>query len=67
MFTAPIAGVERMSDSTLQQMENLLKTPWAPKSSHLKLSDFAFYLAVLSPNVGRIAVREWLPLSIDTD
>lgn len=66
MLAAPIIGVERMSDSTLQQMENLLKTPWAPKSSHLKLSDFAFYLAVLSPNVGRIAVREWLPLSIET-
>lgn len=66
MFTAPISGVERLSESTVQQMENLLKTPWSPKSSHLKLSDFAFHLAVLSPNVGRIAVREWLPLSIET-
>lgn len=65
-WAAPLAGIEQLPQATLQQMENLLKTPWAPKSASLNIDDFGFYLAILSPNVGRIAVREWLPLSMET-
>lgn len=65
-WSAPMVGIERLPQATLQQMENLLNTPWAPKSSSWNIDDFGFYLAILSPNVGRIAVREWLPLSIET-
>jgi CRISPR-associated protein Csd1 len=65
-WAAPLAGIEQLPQATLQQMENLLKIPWTPKRASLNIDDFGFYLAILSPNVGRIAVREWLPLSIET-
>jgi CRISPR-associated protein Csd1 len=47
-------------------MVALLNQPWAPKDAAFRLDDFAFYLAVLSPNVGRIAVRDWLAVGIET-
>jgi len=49
---------------TLPQIEGLLGLPWKPVESHLKLDDYGFYLAVLSPNVGRIALREWMAVSL---
>lgn len=64
-FTIAIQHVERLDESTVNEMTDLLKVPWAPKDSSLRLNDFGFYLAILSPNVGRIAIRDWLPLSIE--
>ncbi len=49
---------------TLPQLAALLDLPWKPKEAHLQLDDYGFYLAVLSPNVGRIAVREWVAVSL---
>lgn len=65
-WSAPMVGIEQLPQATLQQMETLLRSPWVPSSANLNIDDFGFYLAILSPNVGRIAVREWLPLSIET-
>ena len=49
---------------TLPQMQALLSLPWKPADSRLSLDDYGFYLAILSPNVGRIALREWLAVSL---
>ncbi len=49
---------------TLPQIEGLLELPWKPVESRLNLDDYGFYLAVLSPNVGRIALREWMAVSL---
>jgi CRISPR-associated protein Csd1 len=51
--------------ATLSQLADLLKLPWAPKDAALRLDDYGFYLAVLSPNVGRIALREWIADSLE--
>lgn len=50
----------------LAQLRELVSLPWKPKDSAIGIRNDAFYLAVLSPNVGRIAVREWFSVSIDT-
>ena len=47
------------------QLADLLKLPWKPKDSSLRLDDYGFYLAVLSPNVGRVALREWIADSLE--
>jgi CRISPR-associated protein Csd1 len=49
----------------LSQLHALLKLPWHPVDSALHLNDYGFYLAVLSPNVGRIAVREWMATTLE--
>ena len=49
---------------TLSQLDQLLDLPWKPKEANLRLDDYGFCLAVLSPNVGRIAVREWISVSL---
>jgi CRISPR-associated protein Csd1 len=51
--------------ATLSQLADLLKLPWEPKNFALRLDDYGFYLAVLSPNVGRIALREWIADSLE--
>lgn len=48
----------------LGQLEALLRLPWRPKEAGLTLEAYAFYLAVVSPNVGRVAVREWIATSL---
>lgn len=60
----PLGTAERAEESTLQELTDLLNVPWVPKNSSLHLNDFGFCLAILSPNVGRVALREWLSLSI---
>lgn len=50
--------------SSPSQLLELLKLPWKPADSALHLDDYGFYLAVVSPNVGRIAVREWITVSL---
>ncbi|GEA17596.1 type I-C CRISPR-associated protein Cas8c/Csd1 [Moorella sp. E306M] len=49
----------------LVQMNRLLDLPWKPRASGLRLDDYAFYLGVLSPNVGRVALREWFSVSLE--
>jgi len=49
-----------------KQLTTLLDLPWKPKEAGLTLDDFGFYLGILSPNVGRIALREWLSVSLGT-
>jgi len=60
-------GPRRRDDppaATLEQLAALLKVPWAPREERLRLDQYAFYLGIVSPNVGRIAVREWFSVSI---
>lgn len=53
-----------------EQLDRLLALPWKRKGSTaddmaaFNLDDYGFYLAILSPNVGRIAVRDWMALGI---
>ncbi|MCD5408261.1 type I-C CRISPR-associated protein Cas8c/Csd1 [Candidatus Bipolaricaulota bacterium] len=69
-LSSAVLAEERVQDevqtpqSTLSQLDALLDLPWKPKESNLRLDDYGFYLAVLSPNVGRIAVREWISVSL---
>lgn len=51
-------------ESTPSQLLELLRLPWKPSETALRLDDYGFYLGVVSPNVGRIAVREWLQVSL---
>ncbi|QTA93781.1 type I-C CRISPR-associated protein Cas8c/Csd1 [Desulfonema magnum] len=49
----------------LKHLENLLKVPWKAEKSALRISENEFYLIVLSPNKGRITVREWFHVPLD--
>ena len=49
----------------LMQLENMLNTPWTGREASINIADNAFYLLVLSPNKGRIAVRDWVYISLD--
>jgi len=51
--------------STLAQMESFLRLPWRPREAAVRLDNYGFYLAILSPNVGRIALREWIDTSLE--
>lgn len=50
----------------LKQLEDLLKVPWSANEHATTLSDERFYLLLLSPNKGRIAVRDWISVSLGT-
>ncbi len=49
----------------LMQLENMLNTPWTGRDASINIANNAFYLLVLSPNKGRIAVRDWMHISLD--
>jgi CRISPR-associated protein Csd1 len=49
----------------LMQLENMLNVPWSGRDASVNIADNAFYLLVLSPNKGRIAVRDWIHISFD--
>lgn len=49
----------------LSQLENMLNVPWTGTDTATRLAENAFYLLVLSPNKGRIAVRDWFDVSLD--
>lgn len=49
----------------LIQLDNMLSTPWTGRDASVNIADNAFYLLILSPNKGRIAVRDWLNISLD--
>ena len=51
-------------EATPSQLLELLRLPWKPWETTLQLDDYAFFLGVVSPNVGRIAVREWIHVSL---
>lgn len=48
----------------LSQLEALLNTPWTAQQQALRLDENAFCLLMLSPNKGRIAVREWFKVGL---
>lgn len=49
----------------LMQLENMLNTPWTGRDASVNIANNAFYILILSPNKGRIAVRDWLSISLD--
>ena len=49
----------------LLHLENMLNVPWTGREASVNIADNAFYLLVLSPNKGRIAVRDWIHISLD--
>ena len=51
-------------EATPSQLLELLRQPWKPSDAALRLDDYAFYLGVVSPNVGRVALREWIQVSL---
>lgn len=57
-------GDDGAPPATTSQLLQLLGLPWRPTESAFHLDDFAFYLAIVSPNVGRIALREWIEVSL---
>ncbi len=48
----------------LSQLEALLNTPWTAQQQALRLDENAFCLLMLSPNKGRISVREWFKVGL---
>jgi CRISPR-associated protein Csd1 len=48
----------------LAQLEALLRIPWTARESSTRLDENGFFLAVLSANKGRLAIREWLSTSL---
>jgi CRISPR-associated protein Csd1 len=65
IFSSPIKQ-EPGIEPTLNLLETFLKIPWSPEESLFLIPNNRFYLAVLSPNgKGRVAVREWLALSLE--
>lgn len=60
---APVLG--RRPGASLSQLYNLLKLPWKPATHALLLDDNAFFLAVFSPNKTRLALREWIQVSLE--
>lgn len=56
----------KSAQATASQLLELLKLPWTAVDSNLSLDDYSFYLGIFSPNIGRIALRELLVVSITT-
>ena len=54
----------REAPAKLSQIKHLLNIPWKPVNDALTLSDYGFFLAVVSPNVGRLAIRDWISVSL---
>lgn len=50
--------------SGLSQLEALVKIPWTGQQHALHINDNVFCLLLLSPNKGRIAVREWFKVGL---
>ena len=69
LLSGILSGAKRSEDTeqprpTLAQLQQLLALPWKPLGAAVGLDDYSFYLAVLSPNIGRIALREWISTSL---
>ncbi|MGD0826529.1 MAG: type I-C CRISPR-associated protein Cas8c/Csd1 [Desulfobaccales bacterium] len=64
LFSAPLDPNPK-AEATLNLLQEALKIPWHSQESVLSIPDNRFYLAVLSPNgKGRIAIREWISVSL---
>jgi len=68
-LTEPIAEAPASKDHpvahpALPQLAQLIDLPWKPKEEGLDLDQMRFYLAILSPNIGRIALRDWYDTSL---
>jgi CRISPR-associated protein Csd1 len=50
--------------SDLAALRNMLQIPWKPKTESLFTDPEAFHLAVLSANVTRLVLREWIHISL---
>lgn len=50
----------------LKQLEDMLNVPWSATERATVLSEEGFYLLLLSPNKGRIVVRDWIAVSLGT-
>ena len=48
----------------VRHVYNLVSEPWKPRDASLNLDEYAFYLSLVSPNVGRIALRDWITISL---
>lgn len=48
----------------LSQLEALLNSPWTGQEQALRLDENVFCLLMLSPNKGRISVREWFKVGL---
>lgn len=48
----------------LSQLARLLDLPWHTQAAALRLAENAFYLAVLTPNKGRLMVRDWMVTAV---
>jgi len=48
----------------LSQLEALLNVPWTGQEQTLRLDENYFCLLILSPNKGRISVREWFKVGL---
>lgn len=48
----------------LQQLDELLKSPWTGKETKEELPENTFQLAILSANTGRLVMRDWISVSI---
>jgi CRISPR-associated protein Csd1 len=56
---------ERFGPSVdLQQLDELLKSPWTGKKVTEGLPENVFQLAILSANKGRLVLRDWISVSI---
>jgi CRISPR-associated protein Csd1 len=64
LFSGPLNPAPEVLASE-DLLKKFLKVPWGPQESLLAIPDNRFYLAVLSPNgQGRIAIREWISVSL---
>ncbi|MFQ5714230.1 MAG: type I-C CRISPR-associated protein Cas8c/Csd1 [Candidatus Scalinduaceae bacterium] len=65
LMSKPDSVDKNVPPSDLIQLENMLNTPWTGRDASVNIAGNEFYLLVVSPNKGRIAVRDWLNISLD--
>jgi|GEM_PF-526562 len=50
-------------DTTKALVRNLLASPWTGQISSLSINENTFYLCILSPNTGRVIIRDWIQVA----
>ena len=65
LFSQPLAEKSLEVEETLASFKELLKTPWKG-TGPLELKGGSFHLAVISANKGRLVLREWIGIPIDS-
>lgn len=58
------ANAKAKPPADLAQLDAFLKIPWTGQEHALRLDESAFCVLLLSPNKGRITVREWLNVGL---